>query len=143
MSHHQYESRARGWSDHGADNSRYVPDAGIAVVRRHAGDGHRPILVNVHLATWPAFTLPGDISATDRATMPLDIAEPPFVPIGDDSTMSVPDGFRHRRHSAKIASPTTDCRITRLSLPEAAAILQTMSPFSARASVSLNWELVS
>ncbi len=47
--------------------------------------------VNVHLATLANFTLPGDISATDRYYA-ADIAEPPFVLNRDDSTMSVPDG---------------------------------------------------
>lgn len=47
--------------------------------------------VNVHLATLPNFTLPGDISATDRYYA-ADIADPPFVLDASDSTMHVPDG---------------------------------------------------
>ncbi len=43
---------------------------------------------NIHLAALPAFTLPGDISATDRYFRP-DIATPPFI-LNPDSTMSVP-----------------------------------------------------
>ena len=43
---------------------------------------------NIHLATLPNFTLPGDISATDRYYA-RDIADPPFV-LNSDSTMSVP-----------------------------------------------------
>lgn len=44
--------------------------------------------INIHLATLPNFTLPGDISATDRYYHE-DITEP-FVLNKDDSTMSVP-----------------------------------------------------
>ena len=44
--------------------------------------------LNVHLASLPAFTLPGDISATDRYWRE-DIADPPFV-LNEDSTISVP-----------------------------------------------------
>jgi o-succinylbenzoate synthase len=44
--------------------------------------------LNVHLASLPAFTLPGDISATDRYWQE-DIADPPFV-LNEDSTISVP-----------------------------------------------------
>ena len=44
--------------------------------------------VNVHLASLPTFTLPGDISATDRYWRE-DIAEPPFV-LNADSTIDVP-----------------------------------------------------
>jgi O-succinylbenzoate synthase len=43
------------------------------------------------LATLPNFTLPGDISATDRY-FAADIADPPFVLNVEDSTMSVPTG---------------------------------------------------
>jgi O-succinylbenzoate synthase len=46
---------------------------------------------NVHLATLPNFTLPGDISATDRY-FHEDIADPPFVLNMEDSTMTVPTG---------------------------------------------------
>ena len=46
---------------------------------------------NVHIATLPNFTLPGDISATDRY-FHEDIADPPFVLNVEDSTMSVPTG---------------------------------------------------
>ena len=46
---------------------------------------------NIHLATLPNFTLPGDISATDRYYAE-DIAEPPFVLNVEDSTMAVPTG---------------------------------------------------
>ncbi len=46
---------------------------------------------NVHLATLPNFTLPGDISATDRY-FHQDIADPPFVLNVEDSTMTVPTG---------------------------------------------------
>jgi O-succinylbenzoate synthase len=46
--------------------------------------------VNIHLATMPNFTLPGDISATDRY-FSADIADPPFVLNTDDSTMTVPE----------------------------------------------------
>jgi O-succinylbenzoate synthase len=46
---------------------------------------------NVHLATLPNFTLPGDISATDRY-FHEDIADPPFVLNVEDSTMTVPTG---------------------------------------------------
>lgn len=44
--------------------------------------------VNVHLASLPAFTLPGDISATDRYWQE-DIADPPFT-LNPNSTISVP-----------------------------------------------------
>jgi O-succinylbenzoate synthase len=44
---------------------------------------------NIHLATLPNFTLPGDISATDRY-FHEDIADPPFVLNVADSTMTVP-----------------------------------------------------
>jgi O-succinylbenzoate synthase len=46
--------------------------------------------VNIHLATLPNFTLPGDISATDRY-FSADIADPPFVLNTNDSTMTVPE----------------------------------------------------
>ncbi|MEM7532850.1 MAG: o-succinylbenzoate synthase [Chloroflexota bacterium] len=46
---------------------------------------------NVHLASLPNFTLPSDISATDRYYHE-DIAEPPFVLNREDSTMAVPTG---------------------------------------------------
>ncbi len=46
---------------------------------------------NLHLAAMPNFTLPGDISATDRYYIE-DIAEPPFVLNTDDSTITVPSG---------------------------------------------------
>ena len=46
---------------------------------------------NIHLASLPNFTLPGDISATDRYYAE-DIAEPPFVLNKADSTMAVPTG---------------------------------------------------
>jgi O-succinylbenzoate synthase len=46
---------------------------------------------NVHLASLPNFTLPGDISGTDRYYAE-DIADPPFVLNMEDSTMSVPTG---------------------------------------------------
>ena len=46
---------------------------------------------NVHIATLPNFTLPGDISATDRY-FHEDIADPPFVLNVADSTMRVPTG---------------------------------------------------
>ena len=45
--------------------------------------------VNIHLASLPNFTLPGDISATDRYYA-VDIAEPRFVLNTEDSTMAVP-----------------------------------------------------
>jgi O-succinylbenzoate synthase len=44
---------------------------------------------NIHLASLPNFTLPGDISATGRYYHE-DIADPPFVLNTADSTMSVP-----------------------------------------------------
>lgn len=43
---------------------------------------------NVALASLPGFTLPGDISASERYYA-LDIASPPFV-LGEDSTLDVP-----------------------------------------------------
>ncbi len=46
---------------------------------------------NLHIATMPNFTLPGDISATDRYYAE-DIAEPRFVLNTEDSTISVPTG---------------------------------------------------
>lgn len=46
---------------------------------------------NLHLATLPNFTLPGDISATDRYYAE-DIAEPAFVLNPEDSTITVPEG---------------------------------------------------
>lgn len=46
---------------------------------------------NVHLATLPNFTLPGDISATDRYYK-TDIASPRFELNVEDSTMTVPSG---------------------------------------------------
>jgi len=44
---------------------------------------------NIHLATLPNFTLPGDISATSRYYAE-DIAEPPFYLNTADSTLTVP-----------------------------------------------------
>jgi O-succinylbenzoate synthase len=44
---------------------------------------------NLHLATMPNFTLPGDISATDRYYVE-DIAEPSFSLNTEDSTITVP-----------------------------------------------------
>jgi O-succinylbenzoate synthase len=46
---------------------------------------------NLHLATLPNFTLPGDISATDRYYHE-DIAEPDFKLNIEDSTITVPTG---------------------------------------------------
>ncbi|HEX9925626.1 MAG TPA: o-succinylbenzoate synthase [Anaerolineae bacterium] len=46
---------------------------------------------NLHLATLPNFTLPGDISATDRYYA-QDIAEPAFALNTVDSTITVPTG---------------------------------------------------
>jgi O-succinylbenzoate synthase len=46
---------------------------------------------NLHLATLPNFTLPGDISATERYYAE-DIAEPAFQLNPEDSTISVPTG---------------------------------------------------
>jgi o-succinylbenzoate synthase len=45
---------------------------------------------NVALASLPGFTLPGDISASDRYYVE-DIVDPPFT-LNDDSTLSVPGG---------------------------------------------------
>ena len=45
---------------------------------------------NVALATLPGFTLPGDISASDRYYVE-DIVDPPFV-LNPDSTLDVPQG---------------------------------------------------
>jgi O-succinylbenzoate synthase len=47
--------------------------------------------INLHLAAMPNFTLPGDISATDRYYHE-DIAEPDFKLNTEDSTITVPDG---------------------------------------------------
>jgi o-succinylbenzoate synthase len=47
--------------------------------------------INLHLATLPNFTLPGDISATDRYYHE-DIAEPDFKLNVEDSTINVPTG---------------------------------------------------
>jgi len=46
---------------------------------------------NIHLASMPNFTLPGDISATERYYAE-DIAEPAFYLNTEDSTMTVPTG---------------------------------------------------
>jgi len=46
---------------------------------------------NLHLASLPNFTLPSDISATDRYYR-LDIAEPTFALNTEDSTITVPQG---------------------------------------------------
>jgi O-succinylbenzoate synthase len=46
---------------------------------------------NLHLAAMPNFTLPGDISATDRYYHE-DIAEPDFKLNVEDSTITVPSG---------------------------------------------------
>jgi O-succinylbenzoate synthase len=46
---------------------------------------------NLHLSTLSNFTLPADISATDRYYAE-DIAEPAFVLNTEDSTISVPQG---------------------------------------------------
>ncbi len=46
---------------------------------------------NLHLASLPNFTLPGDISATERY-FHQDIAEPTFSLNAEDSTISVPQG---------------------------------------------------
>ncbi len=47
--------------------------------------------MNLHLATMPNFTLPGDISATERYYA-TDIAEPGFYLNPEDSTITVPTG---------------------------------------------------
>jgi O-succinylbenzoate synthase len=47
--------------------------------------------INLHLAAMPNFTLPGDISATDRYYHE-DIAEPDFKLNTEDSTITVPKG---------------------------------------------------
>jgi o-succinylbenzoate synthase len=47
--------------------------------------------INLHLATMPNFTLPGDISATDRYYVE-DIATPDFKLNPEDSTITVPNG---------------------------------------------------
>ena len=47
--------------------------------------------VNIQLSTLPNFTLPGDLSATDRY-FAEDIADPPFVLNQEDSSMTVPNG---------------------------------------------------
>lgn len=47
--------------------------------------------INLSLASMPNFTLPGDISATDRYYAE-DIAEPAFVLNPEDSTITVPEG---------------------------------------------------
>jgi O-succinylbenzoate synthase len=47
--------------------------------------------VNLHLSTLPNFTLPGDISATERYYAE-DIAEPAFHLNRADSTITVPAG---------------------------------------------------
>ncbi len=47
--------------------------------------------INLHLATMPNFTLPGDISATDRYYAE-DVAEPRFALNPADSTITVPTG---------------------------------------------------
>jgi O-succinylbenzoate synthase len=47
--------------------------------------------INLHLATMPNFTLPGDISASDRYYAE-DIAEPTFRLNTEDSTITVPTG---------------------------------------------------
>ncbi|MBE7557369.1 MAG: o-succinylbenzoate synthase [Anaerolineales bacterium] len=47
---------------------------------------------NLHLATLPNFTLPGDISATNRYYNE-DIAEPDFTLNNEDSTITVPTGL--------------------------------------------------
>lgn len=46
---------------------------------------------NLHLSTMPNFTLPSDVSATDRYYLE-DIAEPSFQLNAEDSTMTVPTG---------------------------------------------------
>ncbi len=46
---------------------------------------------NLHLATLPNFTLPGDISATERYYAE-DVAEPTFSLNSEDSTLTVPTG---------------------------------------------------
>jgi O-succinylbenzoate synthase len=47
--------------------------------------------INLHLATMPNFTLPGDISATDRYYVE-DIAAPDFKLNREDSTITIPTG---------------------------------------------------
>ena len=47
--------------------------------------------INLHLATMPNFTLPGDISATDRYYVE-DIAAPDFKLNPEDSTITIPTG---------------------------------------------------
>jgi O-succinylbenzoate synthase len=46
---------------------------------------------NLHLSTLPNFTLPGDISATDRYYAE-DIAAPAFYLNTEDSTITIPTG---------------------------------------------------
>ena len=46
---------------------------------------------NVHLSTLPNFTLPGDVSASDRY-FERDVVEPPFS-LNPDGTMDVPQGL--------------------------------------------------
>ena len=50
--------------------------------------------VNLHLASLPNFTLPSDLSASDRYYH-QDIAEPTFSLNTEDSTISLPQGYGH------------------------------------------------
>ena len=66
-------------------------DAGIAMWSGGMLETGVGRAVNIHLSTLPNFTLPGDLSATDRY-FAEDVAEPPFVLNTEDSTVSVPTG---------------------------------------------------
>jgi O-succinylbenzoate synthase len=68
---------------------------------------------NIHLASLPNFTLPGDIAASKRYYLP-DLIEPP-IDVDPDGTIKVPDGpgigvtiARERVDAATLRSVTLD-----------------------------------
>ena len=79
-------ARVGGWPRRG--HPRPARHHGARLVRRHVRDRRRA--AQLALASLPGFTLPGDISATERY-YEVDIT-PPFVLNAEDSTMDVPAG---------------------------------------------------
>ena len=64
---------------------------------------------NIHLASLPNFTLPGDIAASKRYYVP-DLIEP-GIEVVADGTIAGADRPRHRRHDRRrSASPTATLR---------------------------------
>ena len=66
---------------------------------------------NIHLATLPNFTLPGDIAASKRYFDP-DLIEPP-IEVAADGTIAVPDRPGHRRHDPRRSRRPRDAEARR------------------------------